>query len=228
MAGGHHGGVRQCLRQPCSRSPTAAGLPRWPDTDHAGLTWPRSVACGSSGSGPVSGGALHELPCPRGCAKPTPAGRAGDRWKGGGRTPVRGVSRRGDQHGRVCQTPAVRPEVVPEVADGQSTDRSLCCGEGTWSWSTSGRMSWTSTVAVCWAPRLLPGSVAGRPGDRGRRRGPRTRMGLEVCAEEGGCGPALLQVSQAEHAWGEVLKITIRRCRTTQPIGAHTAMLVAR
>jgi hypothetical protein len=84
----------------------------------------------SSGSGPVSGRAPHELPCPRGCRKAPTRVRAGGRRAGGGRTTVRAADRRRRQHGHqhqpghLCRTPAVRTAVVPEAADGQSADGS--------------------------------------------------------------------------------------------------------
>jgi hypothetical protein len=80
---------------------------------------------GRGGSRPVSGHALHELSCPRGCGNAHPGGHAGDRWAGGGRrrwTSVRACGRGGHQHGHVYRTLAVRMVVIPEAADGQSAD----------------------------------------------------------------------------------------------------------
>jgi hypothetical protein len=54
MADGRSGRVRQCLRQHHTRPHTSGRGPCRPDTDQAHRTW-ASVACGSSGSGPVSG-----------------------------------------------------------------------------------------------------------------------------------------------------------------------------
>jgi hypothetical protein len=50
-----------------------------------------AVACGSGGSGRVSGRAPRSLPCPRRLPQGPRRGRAGGRRMVGGRTPVRGV-----------------------------------------------------------------------------------------------------------------------------------------
>ena len=130
MADGHSGSVRQCLRQDRSCSGTGGR------GGHAGRTptmltsLEAAVACGSSGSGPASGRAPHELPCPRWLPQGPLRVHAGGRRAVGGRTPVRASDRRGHRHGHrhqpghVCRTPAVRTAVVPEAADGQSADRS--------------------------------------------------------------------------------------------------------
>jgi hypothetical protein len=80
MADARSGSVRQCLRHDRSRSPTAAGLAMLAGHRPCPPHLAAAVACGSSGSGLVSGCALHELSCPRGCRMAYPGGRAGD-WR---------------------------------------------------------------------------------------------------------------------------------------------------
>jgi hypothetical protein len=78
-----------------------------------------AVACGSSGSGPVSGRAPHQLPCPRWLPQGPPVSAlvAGVREAAG---PVLARDHRRHRPGHVCRTPSVRTAVVPEAADGQS------------------------------------------------------------------------------------------------------------
>jgi hypothetical protein len=89
-----------------------------------------AVACDRSGTGPVSGYAVHELPYPQGYHR--------DHYVSplvaGGRTlaghPSGASDRRGHQHGHrhqrghVCRIQPVRTAVVPQAADGQSAGRS--------------------------------------------------------------------------------------------------------
>jgi hypothetical protein len=64
------------------RSDGARGPQRRPCPLARGTRW--AAGPGRGGSRPVSGHALHELSCPRGCRKAHPGGHAGDRWAGGG------------------------------------------------------------------------------------------------------------------------------------------------
>jgi hypothetical protein len=98
MSDGRSGSVRQWLRhvRSCSRGAAGVVMPTGHRPCSHGLAG--TVACGSSGSGRVSGCAPHELPYLRWLPQGPPRARAGSRRTGGGRAPVQGV--------RPPQTPA--------------------------------------------------------------------------------------------------------------------------
>jgi hypothetical protein len=103
---GHSGDVRQCLRSDSARSARAVGM-----ADPAGRrpcppAWKRAVACGGSGSGPVSGYTLAKSATAAAGATLCPCG---GRQTGGGQTPVQGV--------RPPRTPAWPPSpACPHIA----------------------------------------------------------------------------------------------------------------
>jgi hypothetical protein len=118
---------------------SAAGLllfPNGPPGCHAGRTptipthLDAAVACDRSGTGPVSGCAAHELPCPRGYHRTItcPYGwSAAERWPDiRPEHQIAADAQHGQrhQHGYACRTQPARTAVVPEAADGQSADRS--------------------------------------------------------------------------------------------------------
>jgi hypothetical protein len=93
MSDGRSGSVRQWLRhvRSCSRGAAGVVMPTGHRPCSPGLAG--AVACGSSGSGRVSGCAPHELPYLRWLPQGPPRARAGSRRTGGGRAPVQGVVR---------------------------------------------------------------------------------------------------------------------------------------
>jgi hypothetical protein len=171
MADGHSGSVRQCPRH--CRSPSAHGRGVAMPTGHrpcspclAGV-----VACGSSGSGRVSGCGPHEVPCPRWLPQGPLRVRAGGRRTVGGWTPVQGV--------RPPRTPAWPPSpACPRVPNTCRPDAGRSGSSGRSSIRRSFWLVTTSSTLPQGRPcgRPPPAAALGRQRHHGHREAPSSRL----------------------------------------------------